>query len=200
MITDLSIGKLLIAGVIPGILTIIANMLVSYFSAIINPKLAPGGPKTSLREKISSMSGLWGFIILILIVLGGIYSGIATPTESAAVGALGAFILALPLVMKEPKILVESLIETSVTTSMIFIIIVGASLFTMFLSIANIPATLTESVINVDMPRMYILAMVLLLYIPLGMFLGPIEIMLITLPIVFPVLLDLGFNLSLIHI
>ena len=194
MITDLSIGKLLIAGVIPGILTIIANMLVSYFSAIINPKLAPRGPKTSLREKISSMSGLWGFIILILIVLGGIYSGVATPTESAAVGALGAFILALPLVIKEPKILVESLIETSVTTSMIFIIIVGASLFTMFLSIANIPATLTESVISVDMPRMYTLAMILLLYIPLGMFLGPIEIMLITLPIVFPVLIDLGFN------
>ena len=65
MITDLSIGKLLIAGVIPVILTILANMLVSYFSAIINPKLAPRGPKTSLREKISSMSGLWGFIILI---------------------------------------------------------------------------------------------------------------------------------------
>ena len=194
MITDLSIGKLLIAGIIPGILTIVANMLVSYFSAIINPKLAPRGPKTSLREKISSMKGLWGFISLILIVLGGIYAGIATPTESAAVGALGAFILALPLIIKEPNILVESLIETSVTTSMIFIIIVGASLFTMFLSIANIPATLTESVVGIDTPRMYTLGMVLLLYIPLGMFLGPIEIMLITLPIVFPVLIDLGFD------
>ena len=102
------------------------------------------GVLTSLREKISSLNGLWGFISLIIIVLGGIYTGIATPTESAAVGALGAFILALPILIKEPKKLVESLIETSVTTSMIFIIIVGASLFTMFLSIANIPATLTE--------------------------------------------------------
>ena len=194
MITDLSIGKLLIAGIIPGILTILANMLVSYISAKINPKLAPKGPKTDFFEKLRSLNGLWGFILLIIIVLGGIYAGIATPTEAAAIGALGAFILAFPQLIKDPHKLIDSLIETTVTTSMIFIIIVGASIFTMFLAIANIPIAVTESIINLDSHRMYILCMVLLLYVPLGMFLGPIEIMLITLPIVFPVLTDLGFD------
>jgi len=194
MITDLSIGKLLIAGIIPGVLTILANMLVSYLSAKVNPKLAPKGPNTDFIEKLRSLNGLWGFILLIIIVLGGIYAGIATPTEAAAIGALGAFILAFPQLIKDPHKLIDSLIETTVTTSMIFIIIVGASIFTMFLAIANIPVAMTESIINLDSHRMYILCMVLLLYVPLGMFLGPIEIMLITLPIVFPVLTDLGFD------
>ena len=194
MITDLSIGKLLIAGIIPGILTILANMLVNLISAILDPKLAPRGDKTDIKTKIKSLNGLWGFIFLIFMVLGGIYAGIATPTEAAAIGALGAFVLALPNIMKEPKKLIDALVETSVTTSMIFIIIVGASIFTMFLSLANIPNSLTDSVINLELDRMYILILVLLLYIPLGMFLGPIEIMLITLPIVYPVLIDLGFD------
>ena len=194
MITDLSIGKLLIAGIIPGILTILANMLVNLISATLDPKLAPRGDKTDIETKIKSLNGLWGFIFLIFMVLGGIYAGIATPTEAAAIGALGAFVLALPNIMEEPKKLIDALVETSVTTSMIFIIIVGASIFTMFLSLANIPYSLTDSVINLELDRMYILILVLLLYIPLGMFLGPIEIMLITLPIVYPVLIDLGFD------
>ena len=194
MITDLSIGKLLIAGIVPGILTILANMLVNLISATLDPKLAPRGDKTDIKTKIKSLNGLWGFIFLIFMVLGGIYAGIATPTEAAAIGALGAFVLALPNIMKEPKKLIDALVETSVTTSMIFIIIVGASIFTMFLSLANIPNSLTDSVINLELDRMYILILVLLLYIPLGMFLGPIEIMLITLPIVYPVLIDLGFD------
>ena len=194
MITDLSIGKLLIAGIIPGILTILANMLVNLISATLDPKLAPRGDKTDIKTKIKSLIGLWGFIFLIFMVLGGIYAGIATPTEAAAIGALGAFVLALPNIMEEPKKLIDALVETSVTTSMIFIIIVGASIFTMFLSLANIPYSLTDSVINLELDRMYILILVLLLYIPLGMFLGPIEIMLITLPIVYPVLVDLGFD------
>ena len=194
MITDLSIGKLLIAGIIPGILTILANMLVNLISATLDPKLAPRGDKTDIKTKIKSLNGLWGFIFLIFMVLGGIYAGIATPTEAAAIGALGAFVLALPNIMEEPKKLIDALVETSVTTSMIFIIIVGASIFTMFLSLANIPYSLTDSVINLELDRMYILILVLLLYIPLGMFLGPIEIMLITLPIVYPVLVDLGFD------
>ena len=137
MITDLSIGKLLIAGIIPGILTILANMLVNLISATLDPKLAPRGDKTDIKTKIKSLNGLWGFIFLIFMVLGGIYAGIATPTEAAAIGALGAFVLALPNIMKEPKKLIDALLETSVTTSMIFIIIVGASIFTMFLSLAN---------------------------------------------------------------
>ena len=194
MITDLSIGKLLIAGIIPGILTILANMLVNLISATLDPKLAPRGDKPDIKTKIKSLNGLWGFIFLIFMVLGGIYAGIATPTEAAAIGALGAFVLALPNIMEEPKKLIDALVETSVTTSMIFIIIVGASIFTMFLSLANIPYSLTDSVINLELDRMYILILVLLLYIPLGMFLGPIEIMLITLPIVYPVLVDLGFD------
>ena len=133
MITDLSIGKLLIAGIIPGILTILANMLVNLISATLDPKLAPRGDKTDIKTKIKSLNGLWGFIFLIFMVLGGIYAGIATPTEAAAIGALGAFVLALPNIMEEPKKLIDALVETSVTTSMIFIIIVGASIFTMFL-------------------------------------------------------------------
>ena len=110
MITDLSIGKLLIAGIIPGILTILANMLVNLISATLDPKLAPRGDKTDIKTKIKSLNGLWGFIFLIFMVLGGIYAGIATPTEAAAIGALGAFVLALPNIMKEPKKLIDALV------------------------------------------------------------------------------------------
>ena len=96
MITDLSIGKLLIAGIIPGILTILANMLVNLISATLDPKLAPRGDKTDIKTKIKSLNGLWGFIFLIFMVLGGIYAGIATPTEAAAIGAVSYTHLTLP--------------------------------------------------------------------------------------------------------
>ena len=106
-------------------------MLVSYFSSIINPKLAPRGPKTSLREKINSMSGLWGFIILIVIVLRRIYAGRATPTESAGVGAIGAILLAYSRKQLNFKILKEVATSTAQTTSMVFTILIGAAMFSL---------------------------------------------------------------------
>ena len=195
MITDLSIGKLLIAGVIPGILTILAIMLVSYFSAIINPKLAPRGPKTSLREKINSMSGLWGFIILIVIVLGGIYAGIFTPTEAAAVSAVYAFLIAVfiyrDIRFKDvPKVLTES----AKTTAMLMFSIANAYLFAFVLTTEQIPQAASEWIIGLGLPPWGFLIVVNILLLVFGNFMEPTSVVLILTPIIFPIATQMGID------
>lgn len=194
MITDLSIGKLLMAGLMPGLATIIAFMVVSYISARKNPTLAPRGPKTSLSEKLKSLPGLWGFALLISAVLGSIYAGVATPTEAAALGALLAFILGLRTFIKQPRELLNALVDTAVTTSMILVIMIGAMMFTYFLAIGRVPGHLTEIIVSSGLPPWGILALILLMYIPLGMFLDAMSMMLVTMPLAYPVLTGFGYD------
>jgi len=189
-----SIGKLLIAGFLPGILSIVSYSTVMWITARIHPHMAPPGPSVGWKERLGSLRMIWGVLILLFVVLGGIYFGIATPTEAAGLGALGALLLALPNIRRNRKLLTDALSETILTTSMIFAIIVGASLFTLLLVSAGVPSTATRAILALEAPPVVILILLLLIYIPLGMFLDGISILLITTPLMYPLLTALGYD------
>ncbi len=194
MITNLSIGRLLIAGFLPGFLSIAAYSALIMITARFDPGAAPPGPSTTIKEKVKAVGGTWGFILLIVIVMGSIYTGWATPTQAGALGAFAAFVMAVPAFKKRPRELREALNETVLTTSFVFIIIAGATVFTTFLSVSGVTLAITKTLLSWDVSALAILIALLAFYIVLGMFLDPIAILLITVPLAFPVLTGLGYD------
>jgi len=162
----------------------------------LNPALTPSiKDKTPLRVKVDAIRGLWAFPILVIIVVGGIYSGIFTATEAAAFGAFGAFLIVLLMEKKSrSRVLGETLLETARTTSMIFVIIIGAIIFSRFLAVSRVPTNLVEWIERIPTSPMVILSGFLILYIFLGMFLDAFGMLAITLPVIFPVIERLGFD------
>ena len=157
-----------------------------------NPSLGPSIPTVSWPERIKSLSGTWGMFVLILIVLGGIYTGFATPTEAAGIGALGAFVMALPRMRRGD--MKTALLETARTTAMMFAIIVGVLIFVRFLAFSGMPGALVDTVLDLDVNRYVILIGILAMYLVLGMFLDGIGMLLLTIPIVLPAVTALGFD------
>lgn len=194
IITEQSIGKLLVAGFIPGIVSAIIYASMLYVRIRRNPALGPPLPPTPWKERFIALRGTWGILILITLVLGGIYTGIFTPTEAGGVGAFGAFLMALAMRRLGWSNLKEALLETGRTTVMIFAIIVGVLIFVRFLALTGLPKAFATFVLALPVPPMVILAAVLLVYVFLGMFLDAIGLMMLTLPIVFPAIIALGFE------
>lgn len=218
IITGESIRMLLTAGIIPGIISGLIYAVVVIFKATrpgtITPVVAtvaagggaPGVPAISPEHGAGAESketkgygGLLKIFILFSIVMGGIYFGIFTATEAAAMGAAAALVmLLLDVVRVGPRRLLrnltDSLSETASVTSFIFMILVGASIFTFFLVSAGVPSRFTAWVIALEVPPLMIVALLLLIMVPLGMFLDPVSIMLIVLPLAYPVVDELGFS------
>jgi C4-dicarboxylate transporter DctM subunit len=194
IITQQSIGRLFLAGFIPGILEAVFYMITISILTWINPSLGPRGPKTSFLEKIGAIKGTWEVLILFVVVIGGIYFGLFTPTEAAGVGAFGAFfstILRKKLTWQNFK---ESLVDTIKTTGMIFMIITGAMFLGYFLSVARLPSELANFVSGIPVNRYVILALILFVFLLLGCVMDSMAIVLLTVPIFYPVILKLGFD------
>lgn len=194
IITEQSVGALLIAGFIPGILSAVIYATMIYFRVKISPEMGLLQPEVSWKEKFKSLKGTWGVLVLIVLIIGGIYSGIFTPTEAGGAGAFGAFLMALGMRRLNWQRFKESLMETGHTTIMIFSIIVGVLIFVRFLALSGLPATFVEFVLSLPIPKFVILLLILLIYVFLGMFLDAIGMMMLTLPIVFPAVVALGYN------
>ncbi|MDA0983747.1 MAG: TRAP transporter large permease [Proteobacteria bacterium] len=195
VITEQSIGKLLIAGIVPGILTALIYCAGIYLLARVRPDLAPRA-KISFTwgERWKSLYGVSGIVVLFVIVVGGIYGGYFPATYAGAVGAFGAFVIALVKGRLNRRSIVEILKEAAVTTSVIFIIVVGGILFARFLTYSGLVGMISTAVIGIGGDKYtYLLAFVLLFTI-LGCFLEPIAIMVMTLPIMFPVMVKSGFD------
>ncbi|MDP6510517.1 MAG: TRAP transporter large permease [Dehalococcoidia bacterium] len=195
IITDTPIGELLIAGLIPGIMLACIFMLTIYVMAHRNPALGPRAEPFSCGERFGALWGVWGILVLFVLVMGGIYGGIFTPTEAAAVGAVGAFTLAALKRKFTFGVLRTSIMDTGRTTAMIFITIVGAVIFSYFLAITQVPTRLSEFLAGLPVSKYVIISGVIALYIPLGMFIEVIGVMLLTLPVLFPVAVNMGFDL-----
>jgi len=191
-IAEQSIGALLLAGILPGILQASTYSVMLYIRFRIDPTLGPSISGIGWTERIKSLSGTWGILVLIVIVLGSIYTGFATPTEAAGIGALGAFLMALPRMRRGD--LKRSLLETARTTAMMFAIIIGVLIFVRFLAFSGVPGALVDMVLELDVNRYVILIAILALYLVLGMFLDGIGMLLLTIPIVLPAVTALGFN------
>ena len=194
IITEQSVGKLFLAGVIPGILEAVFYIVTIAILCKRRPLIGPPGEKTTLAQKIFSLGSTWPVITLFLIVIGGIFMGVFSPTEAGGIGALGAFLFALGKRKLSRSNLYAALLETGKTTAMLLIIIIGAKIFGYFLSVSRLPFELAEALAGLTFNRYIILGMIIAVYIFLGCFMLPMPLIIVTVPIIFPLILSLDFN------
>jgi tripartite ATP-independent transporter DctM subunit len=194
MITEVSIARLLIAGILPGIMIACLLSIFIVLRVRINPQLAPVVPEVPFREKLTSLRSIWGIVVVIFCVLGSLYFGITTPTEAAAFGAMGALIIALALKRVDRKNAKQSLFDTGRTTAMIMLILVCGTIFSRFLTMSGLPDDFTGFIKNINLSPMAIITAIGITYLILGMFLDQLSITVITLPVFFPLVVSLGFD------
>lgn len=195
IITEESIGRLLIAGLLPGLLSAFIYMVGIYIWCSIKPNIAPSTDvRVSWRVRIASLRNGYGAVLIFGVVMGGIYTGIFTPTEAGAFGAGVALILLLVKSKSRFQSLREGLTETAKVTCMFFTIVICAHFFTLGLTVSGIPRVLVTYLTSLNMHPNVILVMLLLAYLPLGMFLDTVSLLFLTLPILFPVVKSLGFS------
>lgn len=195
LFTEESVGQLLMAGFIPGIMSAGIYMAMVWTRAKINPKLAPRAESVTWGQRFISLQGTWSIIVLFIIVMGGIYSGIVTPTEAAAAGAAGAWLLGFLAKRLDKEKCKAALLETTRTTASIFALVLGAKLFVGFVALTGVAGALTEWATSLDVAPVWILISLSMIYVVLGTFMDPIGMMLLTLPVVTPVILALGYDL-----
>jgi tripartite ATP-independent transporter DctM subunit len=193
-INDTSAGAQLIAGVIPGFMSTIIYVLGLWVLTRFNPTLVPAPESYSWRERFASLKGIWGMALLFFLVIGGMYIGWFTPTEAAAVGAFTGFLMMVFGRRVEKGKLVEtiklSFLDTLRTTCMVFLILIGAGLYAFFLTLAQIPQAASTWVGTLPVPSWVVIVMFLLIYIPMGMFMDTFSMLIITQPIMFPIVTD----------
>jgi tripartite ATP-independent transporter DctM subunit len=189
------VGDLLIAGFLPGLLTAGIYALMIVGRCMYNPSLAPKIEETySLRDKFAVLLEVWPLPLLIAGVIGSIYSGIATPTEAGAVGAILSMVIGFSQRQMTWRAMIASFGEALRTTSSIFFVAIGAILLTRFLAMAGIPQFMTSFVEGVDLSPLVVVIIMCVIYVILGMFLDPLGVMLLTLPIFLPIFETLGVN------
>lgn len=186
------IGALLLAGILPGLLEALSYSLMLYVRFKINPNLGLPVARASWADRISSSKGVWGMVVLVILVMGSIYSGIATPTESAAVGAFGALLLAIPRMTGRD--FWSAMAETARASGLIFAIISGVLIYVHFLGFTGMPGAIANWILALDMPPTVVLIGILALYLVLGMFLDGIGMLLLTVPLILPTVKELGIH------
>jgi C4-dicarboxylate transporter DctM subunit len=193
---EVSISKLLIAGVIPGILTAFVYALMIIVRCKLNPSLAPRTHhKPDLNEKIRSLGTVWPLLVLVVGIIGGIYGGIVTPTEAGAFGAFLSFLIAFASGRMNIKVFWNSVSEAVIGTAQIFFVAMGAVLLTKFLALSGVPNYLNQSFGALLQDPLYLVLAAAVLYLFLGMFLEPLGLMLLTLPLLLPLFENVGADL-----
>lgn len=194
IMTEQSIGKLFMAGILPGLLLTSLFVLAIIICTYFRPDLAPRGPKVSLKEKLASLSGLVETILLFILVMGGLFLGFFTPTEAGAVGAFGALIIAFLRRNISFSGFIQSLFETTRISCMILVIVAGATIFGHFLAITRIPFDIANWVAGFNLPSSVIMGMIILVYLIGGCFIDALALIMLTVPIFYPVVNSLGYN------
>ncbi len=194
IITEQSIGKLFLAGFIPGILEAVFYILTIMIITSRRPELGPPGPRTTLNEKLFSLLKTWEVMVLFLVVIGGIYLGVFTPTEAAGVGAFGTFLFSIMRRKMNWETLKSSLLSTANTTGMLFLIVLGAMILGYFFSVSRLPFELASWVGGWPVNRYVVLLMILGVVGLLGCIMDSMAIVLLTVPVFYPMVLNLGFD------
>lgn len=195
MLTEQSIGKLLISGVLPGILLCVIYAAVVIGWVLIRPDLAPVCPeRIPLRQKVSAIKGVRDPALVFCLVVGGIYLGFINPTEAGAVGAFALLLIVLIKKRMSRKEAVASLLEATRVTVMVLFLVAGATVFSTFLALSTIPAHVSSWVAGLEVSRYLVLAIIILIYLFLGCFLDSVSMMVLTLPVVYPVVVSLNFH------
>jgi C4-dicarboxylate transporter, DctM subunit len=194
IITDVNIGKLFAAGIVPGVICAVLMCLAIYLVALRDPKQAPAGTRSTWKERVLAVKEIWAVVALFVLVMGGIYGGIFTATEGAGIGAFGAFCFALARRALTWRTLLDTLAESARTTAMIFTILIGAMIFANFVNFTTFPNDLKEFVTGLNVQPIWIVVAICIIYVLLGMVMEELAIVLLTVPIFFPLVTSLGFD------
>ena len=195
LLTESSIRELFAAGFIPGILGILMYMVAVRYVVWRDPSAGPAGEKTEWPERLRALKGVWGVLLLFTVVMGGIYLGIFTPTEAAGIGAGGAFLIALARRSFTLSTLFETLADTARTSAMLFAVVIGALIFSDFINRAGLPGMLLEFVTALDVAPIVVILAILGIYIVLGMVFESLSMILLTVPVFYPLVASMGFDL-----
>ncbi len=194
IMTEQSIGKLFMAGILPGILLTILFILTVTIWIYLNPELAPRGPKTTLKEKMMSLSGLIETLILFILVMGGLFIGFFTPTEAGGIGAFGTLLLAVIRRNLSWQGFAMSLSETTRISCMILVIVAGATIFGHFLAVTRIPFDISNWISGFNAPPFVIMGLIIFIYLIGGCFLDALALITLTVPIFYPVVTLIGYD------
>ena len=194
ILTEESVGLLFMAGIIPGILLAFAFIICIYITCKLNPEAGPAGSKTSMLEKIKSLKYVGAMLALFIFVMGGIYFGVFTPYEAGALGSFGAIVITAIGRRLTVKKLGNSLLQAGQVTGMIIVLIVGAFVFMRFLAVSKLPFTISDFMAGLVFSPYVVFSIIVIFYIVLGMFLDIMAGIILTIPIVFPMIVALGFD------
>ncbi|MDP2931315.1 MAG: TRAP transporter large permease subunit [Chloroflexota bacterium] len=194
LIAEESIGRLFIAGIIPGLL--IAVVLISTITIMcyINPKLGPAAPPVAMRERLLSLKSIWPILVLFTLVIGGLYMGIFTATEAGGIGAFGALIVGLAMRRFNWKSFNGSLRATIITTGMVLLLLIGAAIFSQFVAISRLPTAMADFISASTLPPFMIIIAILAVWFALSIVMTDYAIMILITPIVLPTVLGLGYD------
>jgi tripartite ATP-independent transporter DctM subunit len=194
VITQQDIGKLFMAGVLPGLLAMGMYVLTIVAIVALAPKLLPAGEKKPWSERLAAMKDVWPSLVLFIFVIGGLYGGVFTPTEAGGVGAGGAFLLGVIRRKLDRAGIRQALLQATRTAAAVFTVLIGALLFGYFLTITQTPQKLTEFLTGLGIGRYGVLALIMVMYLLLGCLMDAMAMIILTVPIIFPVIMQLGFD------
>lgn len=194
LMTEVNIGAMFAAGLIPGVLATVLLMLAVAWQTWRDPASGPPGERTPWPQRLQALRGVWGVVVLFVIVMGGIYGGVFTATEGAAIGAFGAFVFAAARKSLSWRILFEILTESARTTAMLFGILIGALIFANFVNFTSMPDDLKQFVSQFDVHPMAVIVAICAIYVLLGTAMEELSMILLTVPVLFPLVVHLGFD------
>jgi C4-dicarboxylate transporter, DctM subunit len=198
IITEQDIGKLFIAGIIPGLLAAAMYIMTIALIGMVRPGFLPEGPRASVQERIAAVREIWAPLLLFIFVIGGLY-GLPflprfTPTEAGGVGACGAFLIGVVRGRLRRKEILSSLLQATRTAAAVFTVLIGALLFGYFLTVTQTPQNVTAFLTSLGLGRYGVLALIMLMYLVLGCLMDAMAMIILTVPIIFPVVVTLGFD------
>ncbi len=194
ILTQQDIGKLFMAGIVPGILAMAMYVMTIAIIVKLRPDWLPGGEVKPWSERLKDLKNVWAPLVLFVFVIGGLYGGFFTPTEAGGVGASGAFILGIVRRKLDGPKIREALLSATRTSAAVFTVLIGALLFGYFLTITQSPQKLTEFLTGLGIGRYGVLALIMLMYLVLGCLMDAMAMIILTVPIIYPVIVHLGFD------
>ncbi|WP_454003609.1 TRAP transporter large permease [Alcaligenes sp. Marseille-Q7550] len=195
ILTETDIGKLFAAGFLPGMVAMLMYLITVTIITAVNPNLGRPGEKASWRERLQATKGVLAITVLFVVIMGGIYGGVFTPTEAAGIGAAATFVMTLKRRGWQPRLYLTVLIGAAQTTAIMFALVIGALVFTNFLTVAGLPSQLLGFIEGIDVSPIAVILIICAIYLVLGCFLETMSMVMLTVPIFYPIVASLGFDL-----
>src|SRR3954462_15510073 len=194
IITEQDIGKLFVGGILPGALAAVMYMITVTLIGVARPGFLPSGPKSSWSERIAAVRDVWATLLLFIFVIGGLYGGLFTPTEAGGMGAGGAFVIGVLRGRVNRADIRRSLLQATRTAAAVFTVLIGALLFGYFLTVTQTPQKVTAFLTGLGIGSYGVLTLIMLMYLVLGCLMDALAMVILTVPIIFPVIKELGFD------